>query len=171
MPLRGIEPRTPGPQPGILSTRLKGQLVCETSEFFIRIASSPVRMGRKKVYGESRVSQCPYCGKDAYSKNPQGIPVCNDHKNQATPDLRCMCKGYLDIRESKFGVFFTCMDCGAVSWSKMMEINSEKFTNAKFTRTEREPSKPRSKSPFILDTIRMKIKNGEPLTQEELEFL
>ncbi len=28
-----------------------------------------------------------------------------------------------DIRESKFDTFFTCMDCGPLSWKKAWEIN------------------------------------------------
>ena len=127
---------------------------------------------RKKVYGQGQTAQCPFCGDSAYEMNEQNVPVCKAHKQHQMPGLKCVCGGWLDHRKSKYGVFFTCMDCGPVSFKKMLEVNGDAIIEA----AHKPPPKPerevrRSSSPFIIDRIRKKIKNGEPLTEEELEFL
>lgn len=76
----------------------------------------------RKVYGQSQELQCPFCGSRATAKNEQGLPVCHRHtKNEV--NLKCVCGEYLDVKESKYGPFFTCMNCGAVSYKKGLEIN------------------------------------------------
>lgn len=77
----------------------------------------------RKSYGQSKIATCPFCGKNALSKNKEGIPVCIDHKTETLPDLKCICGEYLDLRFSKFGPFFTCMNCGTVSFAKAMDMN------------------------------------------------
>lgn len=80
-------------------------------------------MYRKKVYGYSQETSCPFCGDKATSKNTQGIPVCSDHTEKELLDLKCLCGEYLDLKFGKYGPFFTCMKCGIVSLKKAMEYN------------------------------------------------
>jgi hypothetical protein len=77
-----------------------------------------------KRYGETKVDSCPFCGKQALIKNPQGIAVCKDHKNKELPELKCMCGEYLMMQEGKFGVFFSCFKCGNINLKKALELNS-----------------------------------------------
>lgn len=80
-------------------------------------------MRRRKVYGQSRVDKCPFCGKQAVLKNPQGIPVCTKHTKNMLLDLKCICGEWLDVKKGKFGSYFRCIKCGNVSFSKAMEAN------------------------------------------------
>ena len=80
-------------------------------------------MRGKKVYGQSQITSCIFCGSTATTKNDQKVPVCQKHKGAILNDFKCVCGEYLDIRESKFGMFFTCMRCGTVSLSKALEFN------------------------------------------------
>lgn len=123
---------------------------------------------RRKVYGQSQVNTCPFCGEHAYDKNCQGVPVCRTHKDALIPDVKCACGGFLDIREGKFGTFFTCMECGTVSMSRMLEINGPLRPRPP------EPQETRGSSAggkMVLDRIREKIRRGEPLSLDELEFI
>jgi len=83
-----------------------------------------------KRYGETRVDSCPFCGRQALIKNPQGIAVCRDHKDKTLDNMKCMCGEYLIIQEGKFGVFFNCFKCGNINLKKVLEINSEVITKA-----------------------------------------
>lgn len=76
----------------------------------------------RKVYGQSQELQCPFCGGRATAKNGQGLPVCHRHTKDEI-NLRCVCGEWLDVRESKYGTFFTCMHCGPVSYRKGLEAN------------------------------------------------
>lgn len=78
---------------------------------------------RRKVYGESGNLVCPFCGQVATTKNEQGLPVCRHHTSDEI-DLKCVCGGWLDIKESKYGTFFVCMECGPVSYKRGLEINN-----------------------------------------------
>ena len=80
-------------------------------------------MYRKKVYGQSGDSTCLFCGKKATTFNEQKVPVCEDHKTAILNDFKCVCGEYLDIRTSKYGLFFTCMNCGPVSLQKALQLN------------------------------------------------
>ncbi len=77
-----------------------------------------------KRYGESKKDNCPFCGKQAITKNSQSIPVCVEHRKNKLDNMKCACGSYLEIRNGKFGAFFTCISCGAISMSKALEINS-----------------------------------------------
>lgn len=77
-----------------------------------------------KRYGESRINKCPFCEKDAFSQNKQKIPVCKDHKETLLQEVKCVCGSWLDKREGKFGVFFTCINCGALNLRKVLEMNN-----------------------------------------------
>lgn len=76
-----------------------------------------------KRYGESRRDCCPFCGKQATTANPESVPVCIDHKKSKLGELKCICGNYLELRKGKFGVFYSCISCGAVSLSKALEVN------------------------------------------------
>jgi len=80
-------------------------------------------MFKKKIYGQSRIDNCPFCGKRATVKNSQDVPVCHEHKKSDMPDLKCACGEWLDIRAGKWGPYFNCMKCGNVSWWKGLEMN------------------------------------------------
>jgi hypothetical protein len=136
-----------------------------------------------KRYGQSSVSQCPFCGGQAYAKNDQGVPCCTKHKHLKLPDLKCICGSWLDQRESKFGVFFTCLKCGAVSFSKMMSVNGEAILavlageHKKTGVQAQRDSRPASNGGTYMaggglrERIRAKVARGEPLTPDELDFL
>jgi len=136
-----------------------------------------------KRYGQSSIAQCPFCGGNAYAKNNQNVPCCTKHKHLKMPDLKCICGSWLDQRESKFGVFYTCMKCGPVSFSKMMATNADvirkiieqegKKEQQGAQRTARPASQGGSymQSGTLHDRIRQKIARGEPLTPEELDLL
>ncbi len=77
---------------------------------------------KKKVYGQSQMQRCPICGDNALFKNKQGIPVCKDHQTYDI-ELKCSCGSWLDPKQSKYGTFFVCINCGAISWNKAMNMN------------------------------------------------
>ena len=72
------------------------------------------------------MAQCIFCGSNAINKNKQNFPVCKNHKEDELPDLKCACGEYLDVRESKYGPFFTCFNCGAISINKARQFNDFK---------------------------------------------
>ena len=84
----------------------------------------------KKRYGESRVDNCPFCGKVSVTKNKQGVPVCKEHKEDMLKDLRCVCGELLDVQEGKWGPYFRCMNCGNVNFKKGMEMNPQVKSNS-----------------------------------------
>ena len=76
-----------------------------------------------KVYGQSKQTNCPFCEKLALTQNSQKIPVCIDHKTRELSDLKCICGEWLDLKDGKFGPFFTCFSCGAINFNKALEMN------------------------------------------------
>jgi hypothetical protein len=80
-------------------------------------------MFNKKVYGASKTEKCPFCDRPAFNVNKQGIPVCQNHKDQSI-DFRCICGEWLELKKSKWGVFFICANCGTISMHKALEMNS-----------------------------------------------
>jgi hypothetical protein len=78
-----------------------------------------------KKYGQSKIDRCPFCNTQAFFRNRQGVPVCQNHKGSALKELKCACGEILTMRESKFGVFFACIKCGPRSLKKALEINEE----------------------------------------------
>jgi hypothetical protein len=78
-----------------------------------------VRWGRQPA----GLARCPFCNGNALRENSQGVPVCLQHKDSDLPDMKCSCGEWLDIRKGKYGVFFSCMSCGAKSLSKILSIN------------------------------------------------
>lgn len=78
---------------------------------------------RRKVYGQSRIEHCVFCGRRALKLNRQGLPCCGDHQARQM-DPRCACGRLLEIRKSKWGPYFFCMSCGCISLRKGLEINT-----------------------------------------------
>lgn len=78
-----------------------------------------------KRYGQSRIDNCPFCGKVATSKNNQGVPVCHAHKDQNLDDVKCACGEYLDLNDGKWGPYFRCINCGNINFRKAMEMNPQ----------------------------------------------
>ncbi len=106
-----------------------------------------IEMYIPKRYGQSKVNKCPFCGRDAFSQNSQKIPVCKDHKDTMMKDMKCACGSWLDMREGKFGVFYTCLNCGPVNMNKALEVNNpmenslykvQKKTQTKVSETKQE---------------------------------
>ena len=69
------------------------------------------------------MSNCVFCSGQAISKNEQKFPVCIVHKKQEFPDMKCACGEFLFVKESKYGAFFLCSNCGPVSVKKAVSMN------------------------------------------------
>ncbi|MDA1197401.1 MAG: hypothetical protein O2779_05590 [Nanoarchaeota archaeon] len=116
-----------------------------------------------KKYGQSKVNNCPFCGKQSITQNEQGIPVCVEHNTTSLNDCKCMCGDYLDLRQGKFGPYFTCMNCGNLNFNKGLELNPD-ATNLKISQPEAtEPKKKQSQFKFTpTETV---------VTSDELDFM
>ena len=77
-----------------------------------------------KQYGASKLAVCPFCKRQATTSNEQGIPTCIKHKEDKFPEMKCICGSWLELRQGKYGPFFTCMSCGIINMKKAMEINN-----------------------------------------------
>lgn len=75
----------------------------------------------RKVYGQSKAYECPFCGKRALSVSKQGVPVCVNHKNKSV-NIKCVCGEWLDIKKGKWGPYFHCMNCGNISFRKALSM-------------------------------------------------
>ena len=80
-----------------------------------------------KVYGQSQIAKCPFCGAMSTTVNSQKIPTCLKHKEKSLDNLKCACGGYLDLKHGKFGPFFTCFKCGIVNMRKALDVNSGQY--------------------------------------------
>ena len=69
------------------------------------------------------MDKCPFCGVEATTANSQGVPVCSKHKGKTLDNLKCVCGEYLDVKNGKYGVYFSCMNCGNMNLRKVLEIN------------------------------------------------
>jgi len=78
-----------------------------------------------KRYGQSKVDLCPFCRKAATTKNSQQAPVCYAHKTSILKDLTCFCGDYLELKDGKFGIYFSCTNCGNMNIRKALEMNPE----------------------------------------------
>ena len=78
----------------------------------------------KKVYGESFIKKCPFCGRLATQKNDYGQEVCPAHRKSALPEIKCTCGKWLEPRAGKFGNYYHCENCGNVNASKAQEIKN-----------------------------------------------
>lgn len=94
-----------------------------------------------KRYGESKVDRCPFCDEQATAVNKQGVPVCRNHTKKELGIMRCVCGEILDIKQGKYGVFFTCMNCGTMNMRKALEINQPARTDMPYKVKDRSSSK------------------------------
>jgi hypothetical protein len=88
-------------------------------------------MFRRKEYGKSKIDKCPFCNSQAIFTNKQGFAVCKDHKDSLLNDMKCVCGDYLDLKKGKYGMFYTCMNCGTMSQAKVFSINEVKDISEK----------------------------------------
>lgn len=117
-----------------------------------------------KRYGESKVNKCPFCGKDAFTLNSQKVPTCKVHKDTLLENVKCLCGNWLDMREGKFGVFFTCINCGAMNIKKVLEIA---------TMTKEACSAKHSPNKSVLNEVKRTdlTKKEITLRSDELDFM
>jgi len=78
-----------------------------------------------KRYGQSKVDLCPFCRKAATTKNSQQVPVCYVHKASVLKDLTCFCGDLLELKDGKYGIYFSCTNCGNINIKKALEMNPE----------------------------------------------
>tara|TARA_Y100000310_G_scaffold34162_1_gene32294 strand:+ start:662 stop:1024 length:363 start_codon:yes stop_codon:yes gene_type:complete len=115
-----------------------------------------------KRYGQSKVNNCPFCGKTAIAKNSQKIPVCEKHKKTKLVELKCICGEWLDLNSSKWGAYFRCINCGNINFKKGLEMNPD----LKFESEEKKD---------VFEKIKPAIKKKEPkeivVRSDEVDFL
>ncbi len=92
-----------------------------------------------KHYGQSKIDKCPFCDRQAFAKNKQDVPVCTDHKNTSLDEMKCMCGKPLEMRSGKWGIFFSCLNCGNLNLRKALEINEGAPRKETETVQERQP--------------------------------
>lgn len=75
---------------------------------------------KKKHYGNYQIPKCFFCGNGATQKNNDGLPVCkNDRdKSMMTNPVCPNCRGFMELKKSKYGMFFVCINCGPISLAK-----------------------------------------------------
>ena len=95
-----------------------------------------------KRYGESKIEDCPFCGKQATIKNMQGLNVCQLHKDQMLPDIKCVCGSYLELKIGRFGPYFNCLNCGNINLGKALEMleHMQEKQNVKLIKETKDPS-------------------------------
>ena len=76
-----------------------------------------------KKYGQSRIDNCVFCGKQATTQSKEGAPVCVAHKSAVLPPLRCLCGEYVAPMSGKYGLYFDCLKCGNVNARRIFENN------------------------------------------------
>lgn len=77
-----------------------------------------------KKYGSSKRTNCPFCERPATTHNAQEVPVCRFHKERNLEDIRCMCGSYLALEIGAYGPYFSCVNCGNLSFRKGFEMRS-----------------------------------------------
>lgn len=128
-----------------------------------------------KRYGQGKVDRCPFCDKQAITRNAQKVPVCAAHGKFLLPPMKCMCGETLDMLHGKYGIFFSCMKHGNMNLRKALEINPVPmaFTPA----VKAAPSSASSSTPARkMDAMpERKKERGEikeiTVTSEELEWM
>ena len=77
-----------------------------------------------KKYGAYKKTNCPFCDEPATTHNAQEIPVCRPHKDKELEDVKCICGSYLALEIGTYGPFFSCVNCGNLSFKKGLEMRS-----------------------------------------------
>tara|TARA_Y100000310_G_scaffold333855_1_gene412281 strand:+ start:2303 stop:2725 length:423 start_codon:yes stop_codon:yes gene_type:complete len=75
-----------------------------------------------KVYGQSMVSSCPFCGKVATAKSEQGADVCSKHTKTQIVNAKCNCGDYIDLLSGRYGPYFNCLKCGNINYQKGLDM-------------------------------------------------
>lgn len=121
-----------------------------------------------KRYDQSKTYKCPFCDKEAIFQNKQKIPTCKEHKDRQLEDIKCICGSALDMREGKYGIFFTCINCGALNLKKVLEINNSKKMqkNYKIQDQKRNQNSETEKEERVVEKKTTQIK---PKTLQEIE--
>ncbi len=83
-----------------------------------------MRFKAKKVYGESKLPYCYFCGKIATRKNDNGLEVCYLHTKAVMEEIKCTCGSWLEQRSGKFGAYFNCANCGNINLAKVAEMKA-----------------------------------------------
>ncbi|MBW2964587.1 hypothetical protein KY363_03945 [Candidatus Woesearchaeota archaeon] len=74
------------------------------------------------------MERCIVCNEMSTGYNTQGLPMCKKHMPFEAIELRCpVCRDHLDVRKSKYGAFFTCISCGAISVHKLKRFGNLYF--------------------------------------------
>ena len=113
-----------------------------------------------KRYGESKIEECPFCGKQSTTTNSQDIPVCPKHKDSLMNEMKCICGEYLETLRGKWGLYFRCPKCGNVNKRKVFEINvvrdvsGTNFDNPVSTSSTKRAEEPRREPREITITSR-----------------
>ena len=81
-----------------------------------------MRFHAKKIYGESGLKNCPFCGKLATRKTQAGLEVCHQHTKEQLHEIKCTCGRWLEQRVIKFGPYFNCLNCGNINFKKAIEM-------------------------------------------------
>jgi len=76
-----------------------------------------------KKYGQYKIATCPFCTNQAIVKNKQMVPVCDAHRKETLPDMKCSCGSYVELAIGKWGPYFRCLKCGNVPFRRIMESN------------------------------------------------
>src|SRR3989338_2920267 len=87
-----------------------------------------MRFHDKKVYGQSKLSNCTFCGRTATQKTEAGLEVCYLHTKEKLPEVKCTCGSWLEQRSGKFGPYFNCLRCGNINFKKAMEMKAMTLT-------------------------------------------
>src|SRR3989344_6781792 len=91
-----------------------------------------------KRYGQSRIERCPFCSQAATARNKQQVPVCRHHRDNSLGEMRCLCGSSLEMREGKWGIFFSCFKCGNMDLRKVLEFNAVDSDKIKESKVKRE---------------------------------
>jgi hypothetical protein len=126
-----------------------------------------VNISYKKSYGSYQRALCPFCKKEATTKNSQKIPVCQAHKNAVLGEMKCICGNYLVIMEGKYGIFFNCIKCGNISPSKVFEINE--VVDVSKDKDIKEPS-PKETGPKFFNDKTPSVEKGVCVENYESKF-
>jgi len=120
-----------------------------------------------KRYGQSKSDLCPFCKKDATTKNSQQIPVCYSHKTSILKGLTCFCGDYLELKDGKFGTYFNCTNCGNINIKKALNMNPElgeepkKQENTINNSIKRTPTKNKPKKEITITSDEVDVSYGE----------
>ena len=99
-----------------------------------------------KKYGSYQTPLCPFCSRQAIAKSAEGVPVCSSHKDQKLPELKCGCGEYVDLRDGKWGPYFSCIRCGNVNFSRIIEMNVIKPADSPEPKKESKPQETTARS-------------------------